>query len=757
MAEKGPINTPKLITSITQFQEVFGGPIASSYLFEQVDAFFKNGGSRCYVSRMSHYTDITNRATLTAIAASRTIQTAVGGATAGATSSTNSSPFNLEPAETLIAQIDGGAPATATFNATAATRAGSGATYTSMNGKTLVLQIDNDGDDQTITFTTGDTDADTCAARINASLRRGRAIVNSGQLDLVSDTRGTSSKVEVKSGSGLSDLGHTAGSTSGTGNVANIDAVTHAEAKSVIEAAISGVTYTPSSGAGPATLTSDTTGATSSVQFTGGTARTKFGFDTSLHSGSDSAAATDTMTVAASSEGAWGNNLRVSTTRDDAVVTALATSLAAGATTAASLKSTNQLRVGDWVRIADSVNSIRVLITGLNGNDIAFASTTVPVGGIAASTSTVRRERFAVIVSMNGVIIASFSNLAASSTQKRDYFVTRINNSDGTPIFVTALSPAVPDQRPAAVSVLPLSGGEEGGGVVDTDYVGSSAAKTGLNSFDSIDAVNMLSVPGATAVAVQKAILDYCTNRADLFGILTTPSGLSPQAAQTYVASTANLASSYAAIYYPWVKLLSTITGVDELTPVDGFAQGVYARTDRVRNVAKAPAGTVDGRLNGVTGVEREVSESEYDTLYPSNINCVLSIPGTGICLFGSRTLETGEFRQIPVRRLFMFIEESLAEASKWVLFENNDTETRAGVTRLYRSFLRNLRLSKMLNGKSDAEAFFIICDERNNSQSIINSGLMKARVGVAVKKPTEFLLIELMQDTRALDAELAK
>jgi len=755
-AEKGPINTATLVTSITQFQEVFGGPLADSYLFEQVDAFFKNGGSRCWITRVAHYTDITNVSTLTAVAASKTIQSAAGGATAGAHTGTVMAPFNLEPGDTLTVDVDGGGAAAATFDATAATKAGSGATYAALTGKTLVVQIDDDGDDQTITFTGSATDAATTAAEINDQLRKGKAEVNGGEIDLVSDKRGTGSKVDIKSGTGLVEIGHTVGAAAGTGDVADIDAVTHAEAKAVIEGDIPGLTYTPASGAGYATLTSDTTGASSSIQVSAGAGQTAFGFDTSLHSGSDTASPTDTITVTASSEGAWGNNVKFTIVRDDTTVTSLATSLAAGAATSCQVKSANQFRVGDWLQIADGTNEIRVKVTNINGSEVQFASTTVPAGGISAGTSYVIRERFSIAVIENGTITASFSYLAISSDQKRDYFVSRINNTENTPIFVTDLAAVVPDPRPAAQENTLLSGGSEGDAIADTDYVGSGASKTGLYAFDPIDAVNLVSIPGVTSVAVQKAILDYTTNRMDCFGILTLPAGLSPSQAHTYVTSTANLASSYAAAYYPWVKLLSTITGTDELTPVDGFAQGAYARTDRVRNVAKAPAGIVDGRLNGVTGVEREVAEGEYDILYPANINCVLNIPGSGICLFGSRTLETGEFRQIPVRRLFMFIEESLAEASRFVLFENNDPETRAAVTRLYKGFLRNLRLSKMLYGKSDAEAFFVICDERNNTQTVINSGLMKARVGVAVKKPTEFLLIEVMQDTRALDAELS-
>lgn len=751
-AEKGPVNEPKLITSFTQYQEIFGTFISTSFLAEQVDAFFRNGGARCYVIRIAHYNDISDPATLTAVKATRTLLSAAGGATAGFVTGSNNAPFDLESGQTLTIAVDGGGAGTATFDAAAATHVGSGGTFATMASETMEIQLEG-GPVQLITFGTEST-IEEAVNLINTQLSGGFAAVNAGQVDITSDVRGTSSRVRTTNvAAGITTkLGiANSGDDSGSGDVANIDAVTHAEAKAVIEADVTGLTYTPSTGSGtPATLTSNTTGASSSIEVTGGTAQTAFGLPGGVNSGSDSASPANTIKVDASSEGVHGNELALTTTREDTIVTRLQTTLSAGAATEAALISATQLRAGDFVVIRDTsnLNEIRVLITATAGRTIKFASITVPAGDINAADSQVLRERFTIKVETNGEVTSTFSELAIDSTQKRDYFVTRINNTENTPILVTDLSPAVPDPRPAAAASQTLSGGTDGDPVVDTDYVGSEAGATGLRALDRIDAVNLLSVPGINTVTVQRAILDYGELRRDLFGILTVPLGLTPQQALDYVTGTANLASSYAAIYYPHLKILHPLTGVEENTPVDGFAQGIYARTDRNRNVAKAPAGTVDGRVSGITGLEREVSQGEYDILYPANINAVLSITGGGISLFGSRTLESGSFRQIPVRRLFLFVEESLAESSRFVLFEPNNRETRAKVARLYKGFLRNLRLARMLKGDSDEEAFFVIVNEQNNPPSVVNSGLMKARVGIAVSKPTEFLQIEVQEKT---------
>lgn len=219
------------------------------------------------------------------VTAERSDSTATG-ATSGAVTGTNNATFNLEPGQTLLIDVDAGGAATATFDAAAATVTGSGATYAAMTGLTMVFEANNDGDTQTVTFTAAAVDAATAIAEINAQARGLSAEEATGEVKLTSDVRGTSSEIDIQSGTGLTALGLSVAVSSGTGDVANINAVTHAEAKAVIEADVAGLTYTPISGSGtPAVLTSDTTGASSSIQVTGGTAQTAFGFDGVLHSG----------------------------------------------------------------------------------------------------------------------------------------------------------------------------------------------------------------------------------------------------------------------------------------------------------------------------------------------------------------------------------------------------------------------------------------------------------------------------------------
>ena len=228
------------------------------------------------------------------VTATRAASTATG-ATAGTHTGSVNAPFNLEPGQDLTVVVDGGAPATATFDAVAAVHTGAAATYAALNGKTLVFEIDDDGDTQTVTFTAGATNAASTAAEFNAQARNCRMIVNGTETDIYSDLRGTDSSVAINASStALVETGHAATTASGTGDVANINAVTHVEAKAVIEADVGVllIVYTPATGSGtPATLTSLTTGIASSIQVSGGTARTAFGFDTNIHIGTAAGAA----------------------------------------------------------------------------------------------------------------------------------------------------------------------------------------------------------------------------------------------------------------------------------------------------------------------------------------------------------------------------------------------------------------------------------------------------------------------------------
>lgn len=213
-----------------------------------------------------------------------------GLATNGRATATGVAPYDLVSADTLTVTIDGGAPQVVTFDAARATRPGSGATYAALTGLTLILNIDN-GTAQTITFTAAAVDAATTAAEINAApLIGGFAAVNATEVDLSSDTLGTGSEVDITGGTALAAIGHTVGTTNGTGDVANIDAVTAAEVNTVMAADLTGENVGVT--AGFPFVETVTSGATGDIIVAAGSANLVILFPTTLQSGSDPSAAT---------------------------------------------------------------------------------------------------------------------------------------------------------------------------------------------------------------------------------------------------------------------------------------------------------------------------------------------------------------------------------------------------------------------------------------------------------------------------------
>jgi len=309
LTERGPVGERTTVFSPEEYRKIFGGYIDNddSDISIGVDSFFDNGGTALDVVRTCHYTDISNPTSYTAVIGTLDLSTYTSGTpTAGTETSSGAEPFELEPADTLIFEIDGGGPQTVTFNA-AAGYVESNDTWPvgDQDGLTLNLSIDG-GSTKTVTFSGSTTTVAEVVDQINAAGIPGcHAYDNAGEVHIQSDTKGTGSTVAIIAG-GTNTITWAA-PTAGTGDVVNIAAVTAAEAKAHIEALpLVGATISIESG-GELTVTSGTTGPLSSVKMTG-LAQTKFGFDGAVHSGSAAGTIT-TLTVNGKTPGAYVNSL----------------------------------------------------------------------------------------------------------------------------------------------------------------------------------------------------------------------------------------------------------------------------------------------------------------------------------------------------------------------------------------------------------------------------------------------------------------
>jgi hypothetical protein len=705
ITERGPVRTQTTLTNFEEYVRIYGGFTANGDLTLAMQGFFQNGGTEAHISRVVHYADITDPLTKTSVAATFTLLTAVGAPSAGTILGTVVGPFDLEPADDLDIAVDGGGPATATFNATAGTRTGQAETYALVDGQTLIVGVDG-GSPQTVTFNTaefvaiGAATALEVAAVINAEMTGVQATAPAGSIILTSDKRGTDSQLDFTGGTALATLFGAGGPFDGTGNVADIDAVTVAEVKSIVEAAVSGLTVNDVGGA--VQIVSNTTGPTSSILVeAGSTADDELGFDNATHSG-DSGAAANTLKVDGKTDGTYANTIKT---------------------------------------IIDP-----------------------PTSGDSTE--------FNLLVEDDGLIVETFPNVSMIDTAP-NFVETIINNADSGSklIAVTDLDSTAADPRPAEGTFGPLTGGGDGlAGLDDNDFIGSPAGGIGFHAFDQTQGIRVLISPDRPTAAVANGMITYCDTFRDkeCFAIIDPPAGFSTTQIITYVDTTAAILnlSEFGAIYWPQIKILNPSKGVfgdaENLTlPPSGHIAGVYARRDAQTpgGVYIAPANIENGVIRGMVGFENEevLDEKKRDLLYPKRINPITAINGSPRHIDGSRTLKgNGNFPSIPERRGVIFIEQSLKGGLLFLKHVPNTEDNRAVADRTVTLFL----LQQMRNGafasRNPATAFFVDVSEALNPPSVVNAGQMIIRIGLAMAKPAEFIILRVTADTRALEEEVA-
>jgi len=282
------------------------------------------------------------------------------------------------------------------------------------------------------------------------------------------------------------------------------------------------------------------------------------------------------------------------------------------------------------------------------------------------------------------------------------------------------------------------------------------ASKGGVYAFDEVDEILQVIIPDfAGDLVVTGDLLDYAASRASLpsggdrFIILTVPLGSDPQEAVDWFRYDLGRFSKWAALYWPWIKINDPLTNRTLIMPPLGHISGVYARTDSNRNVGKAPGGTVDGALNFLTGLEYVATQGERDFVYPNKINPLISSPQTGLAVWGVRTIaQESEWRYINARRLFMFLEKSVYNATGWIVFESNGPALWTRIKGQLSSFMTNQFNNGLFFGTTPAEAFFVIVDDSNNDAASIEAGQVIIDVGASPNRPAEFVRFRFQQMT---------
>ncbi|NEQ33116.1 MAG: phage tail sheath family protein, partial [Leptolyngbya sp. SIO4C5] len=180
--------------------------------------------------------------------------------------------------------------------------------------------------------------------------------------------------------------------------------------------------------------------------------------------------------------------------------------------------------------------------------------------------------------------------------------------------------------------------------------------------------------------------------------------------------------------------------------PPCGHMMGLWCRTDESRGIHKAPANEMP---RGIVGLAYSVNFREQELLNPVGINCIRKFRNRGTLVWGARTLaqkDDTDWRYISVRRLMSYIEKSIEEGTQWAVFEPNDEDLWARVTRTVKNFLERIWRSGALFGSTPEEAFYVKCDADLNTPETMKLGLLYVEVGVSPVRPAEFVVFRISQ-----------
>jgi Bacteriophage tail sheath protein len=794
MTQRGPVNTPTLVTSAGSYARQFGGLLHPAVFTSGRDAlpyaaegFFTNGGSRLWVVRVVGDNASESRLTLVALATGESATRSVAAqALAGEVALTVSNPAGITAGDLLL--IADGArtetAAVAALNPTLVLASSLANVYAAGDIVTL----------QTAAPTVGVLQTDLLASAAQLQLDDDTGIVVGTVLRLRDDA-GDAALDEI--------VTVTAVTPAGGGNPAQIDigaplARGHAQASTleVLTDAATAVALAQPTTAGldPAVLAvPDAAGfaADSAIRIAGAT--TDFAIVTAVQTdpavlslgaplafnhavGAAVSRVQPALDVHALSPGVWGDSLRVSTRASAQVETTLAAdATAAGDTirlaTAFGLFPGSVLVIGEVVDLDTGAvttpgTTVQVATVDAAAGEVNL---TAPLGADHAAGSAVRSQELTLVVERleadKVVESEAFDKLSLAAGHPRNALtvVGSWDTAAGRPSrsgasALVRLSLPTPPAPVSAVLVHGLArflddGADDPASVDDDAYVGTASddpdGRTGIQALENEPTISIVAVPGQTSVTVQKALVAHCEKMRYRFAVLDTPLGVRLGDARSH---RQNFDTTRAAVYYPGLVIADRFGAPGELMtiPSAGHMLGIMARTDTTRGVHKAPANEV---VRGILQFETKLGKGEQDILNPIHVNCYRDFreENRGLRIYGARVATSDpEFKYINVRRLLLFIEQSLDNGLQWAVFEPNDQPLWDTVKQSVSNFLVTVWRSGALAGTKQEEAFFVnIGYNITMTQDDIDNGRMIVEIGVAPVKPAEFVIVRISQKTR--------
>jgi phage tail sheath protein FI len=322
---------------------------------------------------------------------------------------------------------------------------------------------------------------------------------------------------------------------------------------------------------------------------------------------------------------------------------------------------------------------------------------------------------------------------AGSDMVKRQFILGFQGGFDGVSPTVKIALAGDDDWGPANTQGLNCSKSTASGSL------GYTKAINALSNPDDFD-INLISIPGINRVlhpSIVDKMIEMVEDRQDCFYIADFTDYDSSITTATEQAQAVD--TNYAACYYPWVKTIDSNTNKITTVPPSTLLPAVFASSDRLSAEWFAPAGLNRGGITGAVSVLNRLTHAERDILYENKVNPIAIFPGQGIVAFGQKTLQdkASALDRINVRRLLITMKKFIASTSRYLVFEQNTTETRARFINTVTPYLEGIQQRQGLY------AFNVVMDESNNTPDVIDRNILAGAIFLQPTKTAEFIVID--------------
>jgi uncharacterized protein len=374
------------------------------------------------------------------------------------------------------------------------------------------------------------------------------------------------------------------------------------------------------------------------------------------------------------------------------------------------------------------------------------------------------------------VVTEAFRNVSVDPASPREVATVLAQAS-----ALVRVDGTVPDDRPDQTTAgpppdvatpgdwVPTDGaGSDGTAITDAQLsdAGLESQRRGLWALDEVDLFNLLCIPPLTATTdvgtatTLATAAAYCKRRR-AFLVVDPPLAWNDTAAAESgvdaLRSDLGDARDHAAAYFPRLRMPDPLreNRSADFAP-SGALAGIIARTDASRGVWKAPAG-IEATLSGVREFTFKLDDPANGILNQKGVNCLRSFTPYGKVVWGSRTLDgddrlASEWKYIPVRRLALFLQESLYRGTQWAVFEPNDEPLWAELRLNIGAFMQNMFRQGAFQGQAASDAYFVKVDSETTTQHDINLGIVNIVIGFAPLKPAEFVILKFQQMAGQID-----